>query len=94
MSAPELATAVPEGLAVVAILVNDRRLSLIKAIQERRYAGRFLGVDLVNPDFGKLAEAFGVRCWRPASDLEFEAALGEAVDQKRPALIEVRVGRS
>jgi acetolactate synthase-1/2/3 large subunit len=91
MSAMELATAVQEKLPVVVVLINDRSLSLIKAIQKRRYEGRYLGVDLVNPDFGLLAQAFGVRYWRPNSDSAFEAALREAVALNVPALIEVQL---
>jgi acetolactate synthase-1/2/3 large subunit len=92
MTGMELATAVQERLPVVVVLVNDGSLTLIKAIQQRRYEGRYLGVDLVNPDFGKLAEAFGVRAWRAESDAAFEAALREAVALDEPALIEVRPG--
>src|SRR5919202_1689230 len=51
MSGMELATAVQERLPVVVVLVNDGSLTLIKAIQRRRYEGRYLGVDLLNPDF-------------------------------------------
>jgi thiamine pyrophosphate-dependent acetolactate synthase large subunit-like protein len=91
MSAMELATAVQEKLPVVVVLINDRSLALIKAIQKRRYEGRYLGVDLVNPDFGLLAQAFGVPYWQPASDSAFEAALRQAVASDRPALIEIRL---
>src|SRR5262249_13672432 len=64
MSGMELATAVQEKLPVIVVLINDGSLTLIKAIQERRYEGRYIGVDLQNPDFGLLASAFGVRAWR------------------------------
>jgi acetolactate synthase-1/2/3 large subunit len=90
MSGMELATAVQERLPVVVILVNDGALSLIKAIQQRRYEGRYLGVDLHNPDFGLFAQAFRARYWRPDSEATFEAALREAVGLDGPALIEVR----
>jgi acetolactate synthase-1/2/3 large subunit len=92
MSGLELATAVQERLPVVVVLVNDGSLTLIKAIQQRRYEGRYLGVDLVNPDFGTLARAYGVRSWQVESDAAFEAALREAVELNEPALIEVRPG--
>ena len=92
MSGMELATAVQENLPVVVILVNDGSLSLIKAIQHRRYENRFLGVDLRNPDFGLFAQAFGVRSWSVATDGDFEAALQQAVACKEPALVEVRIG--
>jgi acetolactate synthase-1/2/3 large subunit len=90
MSAMELATSVQEKLPVIVVLVNDRSLTLIKAIQQRRFANRFLGVDLVNPDFGTLARAFGVRSWQVESDAAFETALREALESRGTALIEVR----
>jgi acetolactate synthase-1/2/3 large subunit len=90
MSAMELATAVQEKLPVIVVLVNDRSLTLIKAIQQRRFESRFLGVDLLNPDFGMLARAFGVRSWLVQTDVAFESALREAVALGEPALIEVR----
>jgi acetolactate synthase-1/2/3 large subunit len=90
MSGMELATAVQERLPVVVVLVNDNSLTLIRATQERRYAGRFIGVDLCNPDFGTLAQAFGVRYARADSDDAFEAAMREALDANEAALVEVR----
>jgi acetolactate synthase-1/2/3 large subunit len=91
MTGLELATAVQEKLPVVVILINDSSLTLIKAIQQRRYQGRYLGVDLHNPDFQLLARAFGVRAWQVQSESAFEAALREAVAHQGPALVEVRV---
>ena len=94
MTGMELATAVQEKLPVVVVLVNDGSLTLIKAIQQRRYQGRYLGVDLLNPDFQQLAKAFGVRAWRTDSEASFEAALREAVALREPALVEVGVGNA
>jgi acetolactate synthase-1/2/3 large subunit len=92
MSGMELATAVQEKLPIVVVLVNDRSLTLIKAIQDRRYEGRHIGVDLVNPDFGQLAKAFGVRHWSASSDPEFESALSAALEANEPAVVEVKIG--
>jgi acetolactate synthase-1/2/3 large subunit len=91
MSGMELATMVQEKLPVIVVLVNDNCLTLIKSTQERKYEKRFIGVDLVNPNFGKLADAFGVRYWGVDSDPAFEKALNEAVASKAPALIEVKL---
>jgi acetolactate synthase-1/2/3 large subunit len=92
MSGMELATAVQEQLPVVVVLVNDRCLTLIKGLQARRYGGRFVGVDLDNPDFEKLAGAFGVDYWRADDDDAYGAALGAALAGGRPGLVEVRPG--
>jgi acetolactate synthase-1/2/3 large subunit len=90
MSALELATAVQERLPVVVLLVNDNSLTLIRATQERRYQSRFHGVDLLNPDFGRLAAAFGVAYDHPTDDAALEAALRRALERDGASLIEVR----
>src|SRR5262249_48946601 len=86
----ELATAVQEKLPIIVIVVNDGSLLLIKSIQQRRYEGRYIGVDLVNPDFQVFARAFGVRSWSASSESTFERALGEALASGETALVEVR----
>ena len=91
MSGMELATAVQEKLPIIVVLVNDNCLSLIKAIQERRYEKRFLGVDLQNPDFGQFAKAFGVHFWRVEGDQALGNAIQEAMKAGETALIEVRL---
>jgi acetolactate synthase-1/2/3 large subunit len=91
MSALELASAAQEGLPVVVLLINDECLTLIKETQERRYARRFIAVDLKNPDFDLLARAFGIRYWRANDEDTLEKALGEALAAEAPALVEVRI---
>lgn len=92
MSALELATAVQEELPLVVIVFNDSCLTLIKATQERHYPGRYIGVDLRNPDFGRLAEAFGVQTWRCGTEDELERAVRAALATRRPALVEMLLG--
>jgi thiamine pyrophosphate-dependent acetolactate synthase large subunit-like protein len=89
MSGMELATAVQERLPITVVLVNDRSLSLIKSIQERRYENRFIGVDLVNPNFEMFSRAFGVRFWRATTEASFERALREATGCGETTVIEV-----
>jgi thiamine pyrophosphate-dependent acetolactate synthase large subunit-like protein len=91
MSGMELATAVQENLPIVIVLINDGSLTLIKAIQERRYGGRFLGVDLRNPDFGLFAQAFDVRHQAVQTGDEFASALEKALPAAETSLIEVRL---
>jgi acetolactate synthase-1/2/3 large subunit len=91
MCAMELASAVQEGLPVVVLLVNDSCLTLIKATQERRYHGRYIAVDLRNPDFGVMARSFGVPYWRAEDEAALEGALAAALAAGAPALVEVRL---
>jgi acetolactate synthase I/II/III large subunit len=89
MAAQELATAARYRLRVIAIVHNDSTLGAIKNIQDRAHQGRYLDTELNNPDFPRLAAAFGV-AGRSARDAdELTAAVREALDRDGPSLIEV-----
>jgi len=60
-SVNELATAVKYRLPIVFLVVNDNRYGAIKWLQERMFEGRWGETELANPDFVRLAEAFGAR---------------------------------
>jgi acetolactate synthase I/II/III large subunit len=89
----ELATAAQYGIAVVALVFNNEGFGNVRRDQQQRFGGRLLGCDLVNPDFMKLAEAFGVAGARVDSPPALERALERALGDGRPWLIEVRVPR-
>jgi acetolactate synthase-1/2/3 large subunit len=90
MTAQELACAVQQQLAVTTIVINDHCLSAMKGIQKRSFEGRHIAVDLVNPDFVRLAEAYGALGLRVETLDQFEPALRQALEAERPALIEVQ----
>jgi acetolactate synthase-1/2/3 large subunit len=92
MSGLELATSVQERLPIIIILVNDNSLTLIRSTQKRRYAERYIAVDLHNPDFAQFATAFGVGYSRVDSDEGFQRALQDALHQPRTTVIEVQPG--
>jgi acetolactate synthase I/II/III large subunit len=89
----ELATAVQYGIGVVTLVFNNNAYGNVRRDQRERFAGRVLGADLQNPDFLKLAEAFGVRADRVASPEALRAGLARALDSGEPWLIEVPVAR-
>ncbi|MGP1685130.1 MAG: thiamine pyrophosphate-dependent enzyme, partial [Giesbergeria sp.] len=51
-------------LDLIVLLFNDNAYGAIRTYQDRMYRGRHIGSDLVNPDFVKLGEAFGVHSAR------------------------------
>ncbi len=55
MTAQELATAARYRLRVIALVHNDSTYGAIKNIQDRNHDGRYLDVELNNPDFLELA---------------------------------------
>jgi acetolactate synthase I/II/III large subunit len=91
MTGQELATAVQEELPVVVLVVNNAMYGTIRMHQERHYPGRVVGTDLRNPDFVAYARAFGAHGALVERSEDFPAALDEALDCGRPAVIELRV---
>jgi acetolactate synthase-1/2/3 large subunit len=91
MTGQELATAVQYDAPIVVLIVNNGMLGTIRMHQERHYPGRVSGTDLVNPDFGALAEAFGAHGAVVERTDDFAAAFDAALGAGRPAVIELRV---
>jgi acetolactate synthase-1/2/3 large subunit len=89
MTGQELATAVQYRLAIVIIVVNNNMFGTIRMHQERRFPGRVIGTELVNPDFCALARAYGAHAERVQQTGEFLPALGRALAEPLPALIEI-----
>ena len=89
----ELATAVQYGIGVVTVVFNNNAFGNVRRDQRERFGGRVLGADLQNPDFLKLADAFGVRSERVGSPEALRATLTLALESGVPWLIEVPVPR-
>ncbi len=88
----EMSTAVKYGINAVAVVFNDSAYGNVLRDQTTRFEGRTIGADLHNPDFMKLAEAYGVRGVRASGADGLESALAESVAIEKPTLIEVPVG--
>ena len=86
----ELATAVQYGINAVVIVFNDNAYGNVLRDQVNRFEGRVYGAALHNPDFVKLAEAYGARGVRVEPD-KLGPALAEALATEAPTLIEVPV---
>jgi acetolactate synthase-1/2/3 large subunit len=91
-NAQELATAVQHGINVVAVVFNDSAYGNVARDLDEAWGGKFAS-ELYNPDFVKLAEAFGVVGLRTKEPTEVGDLVREAIRLDRPALIEVPVGR-
>jgi acetolactate synthase-1/2/3 large subunit len=91
MTGNELATAVQHGLPIIAFIVNNGLYGTIRMHQERDYPGRNTGTELHNPDYVKLAEAYGAHGEMVARTEDFASAFERAVASGKPALIELRI---
>lgn len=94
MNCQELMTAVEKKIPVINIILNNNYLGMVRQWQTLFYNKRHSETDLsAQPDFVKLAEAFGGIGYRVHTKEEFDAALKDAVDKNIVAFIEVIVER-
>src|SRR3954453_12154387 len=89
----ELATAVQFKIGVVTLVFNNNAYGNVRRDQSERFDGRVVASDLVNPDFVKLAESFGVGATRVTSPEVFRSALEKALAHGGPYLIDIEVPR-
>ena len=86
----ELSTAARYGINAVAVVFNNHAYGASMWDQTHQYGGRFIGTDLNNPDFLKVAEAFGVHGMKAEPD-GIGDALRQAFQADAPVLLEVEV---
>ena len=92
MTLQELATAQLEGLPVVAVVLNNGWLGMVRQWQEMFYAERFAETHLTHavPDYAQLAEAYGCAGFTVESEDQLADALAAAFDAGRTAVVDVR----
>jgi acetolactate synthase-1/2/3 large subunit len=81
MNGQELATAAQYGADLLIILVDNGAYGTIRMHQERDYPKRISATELANPDFVKLAEAYGGWAERVETTEQFAPALSRAVER-------------
>ena len=91
-NAQELSTAARHRINVVAVVFNDESYGNVARDLDESWGGQH-GAELQNPDFMKLADAFGVVGMRAKEPTEVGRLVREAIELDRPALVEVPVGR-
>jgi acetolactate synthase-1/2/3 large subunit len=91
-NAQEMSTAVKYGINVVAVVFNDEAFGNVSRDLDEAWGGTF-AAELKNPDFMKLADAYGVVGMRAEKPTDVGDLVRKALSLERPVLIEVPVGR-
>lgn len=93
MTMPELSTAVIHNLPIKIMLINNRYLGMVRQWQSLFYNNRLSGVDMQgNPDFIKIAEAYGMKGIRISEVQALADGIKEALEYNDgPCIIEVEV---
>jgi thiamine pyrophosphate-dependent acetolactate synthase large subunit-like protein len=85
----EFATAVQYGLKVVSVVMNNNCWGSEKAYQRYAFNERYVGADIKNPRFDKLAEAFGGKGFYVERPQDIGDAMLQALDAPGPSIIEI-----
>jgi len=93
MTQQELATVVQENLDIKIAIINNFYLGMVRQWQELFYEKRYHATPLVNPDFVKLAEAYGVPAVRVERREDVMPAVQQARETPGPFLIDFVVER-
>ena len=92
MNSQEMATAKINGVPVKVLIIDNRALGMVHQWQHLFYNDRFSFTELAdNPDFVKLADAYGWRARRIERPEEVDEALDEMLASDEPYLLDVAI---
>jgi acetolactate synthase-1/2/3 large subunit len=91
MTMPELSTVAAEGLPIKIAIINNGYLGMVRQWQDVFYDKRYAGTPLFNPDFLKIADAYGIHAVAVDRKEDVEGAIRQAQSHAGPFLIDFRV---
>ncbi len=91
MTMAELATAMQERVKVNVAILNNAYLGMVRQWQEFFYEERYQATPMYNPDFVKLAEAFGIPAMRVTQRNQIEESVKFARSHETTVLIEYAI---
>ena len=94
MNSQEMATAKINDVPIKVLIIDNRALGMVHQWQSLFYNKRYSFTELAdNPDFVKLADAYGWRARRVEKPEDVDAALDEMLASKEPYLLDVIIPR-
>jgi acetolactate synthase-1/2/3 large subunit len=91
MTLCELATIVQEKLKVNIAIINNGFLGMVRQWQEFFYERNYQATPLLNPDFAKLGEAYGIRSMTVTERSQVVPTVRAATEHDGPVLINFKV---
>jgi acetolactate synthase-1/2/3 large subunit len=91
MTLQELATIAEYDWPIKFAIINNGTLGMVRQWQELFYQNNTVATPLKNPDFVKLAEAFGIKGLRAERKDQVAAVIHEAMEHEGPVVIDFQV---
>ena len=93
MTLQELGTVMQERLPVKVLILDNAYLGMVRQWQSLFFGGRYSEVGLANPDFVRIAGAYGIPGERVSERAQLAGALDRLLAADGPRLLAVAVGR-
>ena len=93
MTLQELGTIFQTKAAVKIIILNNSFLGMVRQWQQLFFDKRYSSTEMVNPDFVKIAEGYGIKGRSIKQRSQLKEAVAEMLDHKESYLLEVHVGK-
>jgi len=91
MNMNEMTTVVRYNLPVKIVLMDNHSLGMVRQWQNMFYDERYSHTTLMEMDFCKIAESFGIKALTIENEAEAESKLKEAIDYDGPVLVHCRI---
>ena len=91
MTFQEIATMVDERLPVKMAIMNNGFLGMVRQWQELFHANNYVAVHMSQPDFVKIAEAYGIFGIRVTEQSQVEDAIRQAAEYPGPVILDFQV---
>jgi len=93
MTVQELGTIMQYNIPVKIMVLNNSFLGMVRQWQQLFHGKRYSCTEMVNPDFIKLADAYGITARKVEKREDITGALKEMLDAKTSYFLEVVVGK-
>ncbi len=90
MNLQELATCREHNIPVKIIIMNNNYLGMVRQMQEKIYNNMYQ-VEMINPDFTKIAEAYDLFAVRVKAENELIPALEKAISHTGTAIVDIAI---
>jgi len=89
----EMGTLAELNIPMLVLVFNNNRLGMVRELQDKTYGkGKQFGINFTkNPNFIKIAEAYGIKAYHIHSNDALEETFKKALDEKNPVFIECLV---
>ena len=87
MNFNEMVTVSRFNLPIKIIMMDNHSLGMVRQWQTMFYGERYSATTMIETDFGKIAEAFGIRTFKIESEDQIKSVIKEAIEHDGPAFV-------